>query len=209
MKKSPILLLLLFCTNTPVSQSFDSFGIKFGTNSSANSYSGELTRRKIGLSIGLFTELKAAERFFIQPEIFFINKGNTVLVLNNISKTEEVKTQLNYLSIPLSIKYCLNKNNIVPFISLGPRIDILLNYDENGLEGYYSNLNSVNFGISAAIGAQYLFNKNKRLILELRYSPDLSKYFIYGYRRKNVNIFNQGSVNHFNNSIEFLLGIGF
>lgn len=208
MKISIIFLFIIVHSYSSLSQSFNSFGIKIGINSSDNSYSSELTSRKNGLSVGLFTELKAADKLYIQPEILFINKGNIVLYQKNDLNMEEVKTQLNFLTIPFSIKYCLSNNKIVPFISLGPRIDILLNCDENGLKGYYSSINSVNYGFTAAVGSQYLFNKNKKIVLELRYSPDLSSYEIYGYEKNNVNIFNQGSVNHFNNSFELLLGIG-
>ncbi|WP_179349303.1 outer membrane beta-barrel protein [Winogradskyella pacifica] len=125
------------------------FGAKIGYNNS--NISGETTDgEKSGylgneFYIGLFTETQLTTKINLQTELIY-------------SFTEDY----SFLEVPITIKYNVYKKLQV---FLGPKLDFLLDNDDDVFE---SNYKFKNFGISADFGAQYPISK--RFFAEARYS---------------------------------------
>lgn len=125
------------------------FGAKFGYNNSNMSgkdsngeASGYLGNE---FYVGFFTDTQVKPKFHLQTELIY-------------SFTEDY----NFVEIPITIKYNIYKK-IQIFI--GPKLDFLLDNDEDTSE---SNYIYRNFGYSVDFGAQYPISN--RFFAEVRYS---------------------------------------
>jgi opacity protein-like surface antigen len=83
---------------------------------------------------------------------------------------------LNILSVPLLVKLTFDYGKVRPYISGGPRADILLSKNDGLITGQYDNINKVNFGMAVLAGAEIEISKKTFLLAEFVYSPDISPY---------------------------------
>jgi len=135
-------------------------GIKGGAN--INKVEGKSFKDEFryGYSVGGFLEVRAGNKFVVQPEVLF-NQYSTTLDSNvkNIyqgvfNNSDQRKVKLNYLSIPILLNYKL----IGSFLSIqaGPQFSVLMNNDktllQNGGEafkdGEFSMIGGVQFKIA-------------------------------------------------------------
>lgn len=124
------------------------------------------TDNRLGLVMGMFGEFLRTEYFGITLEVNFEQKGDNLG--GNYST-------LNVLSIPVLAKFSLPNRLPGFYISAGPRGDFLLSKkDGSTTEGFYSNINPVNYGITVSVGGEIRMSKKYLIILEAAYSPDFT-----------------------------------
>ncbi|MBP6127860.1 porin family protein [Flavobacterium sp.] len=161
------------------------YGAKLGLNIS--NFSGDVTDSKslIGAQFGGFAEIKISDKFAFQPELLFSMQGAkskyTETYLGD-TYSEESKTKLNYLNIPVLAKYYIADKFAV---LAGPQFGILMSAKEDydvsetysGITDSYSESVDVkNFykslSLSFNLGASYSFTDN--LFVDARYNLGLS-----------------------------------
>ncbi len=192
------------------------FGAKLGLN--VSSFSGDVTDSKslIGAQFGGFAEIKISDKFAVQPELLFSMQGAkseyTETDLGD-SYSEESKTKLNYLNVPLLAKYYIADK----FAILGgPQFGILMSAKEDfdvtetisGVTDNYSESADVKdfyktLSLSFNVGAAYAITEN--IFVDARYNLGLSsiaKDFTDEFGDSN-------SANIKNNVIQFSVGYKF
>jgi len=134
---------------------------------------GEDSDTKIGFNQGLFAEISLSDKFIFQPELLFSTQGN-VYKQGSFDDLIKITIELDYLNIPLLIKYAVSDKFALEF---GPQLGFLLsaNTDVEGIlfdnetisvrqdvkDSFKSIDLGLNFGISidvsekVMIGARY------------------------------------------------------
>ena len=101
---------------------------------------------------------------------------------NGIVKEGLAKTKLDYISLIFSIKLKYDNPILIPYLSVGPRIDFLLN-EENGIidlttgsiKSFWSDkFSKWSYGATVSIGLNYKLTNDLELMLESSYNPDFS-----------------------------------
>ena len=133
------------------------FGVKTALNVANVTGDVEKSSSLVGFQVGGFVEFKVSEKFAVQPELMYSAQGG---------KSDNAKTSLNYLNIPVMAKYYVAKAFNV---EAGPQIGFLLSAKSEGVDTkeFYK---SANFGFN--LGAGYDFTEN--LSAGLRYNLGLS-----------------------------------
>ena len=129
MKKFLFSAVVLF---TVISNAQDvKFGAKVGLNIS--NFSGDVAESKslIGAQLGGFAEIGISDKFAIQPELVFSMQGaKTEYSESDVdySYSEESKSKLNYLNVPILAKYYVADKFA---LLAGPQFGFLISAKEN------------------------------------------------------------------------------
>lgn len=161
------------------------YGAKLGLNIS--NFSGDVTDSKslIGVQLGGFAEIGISDKFAIQPELLFSMQGaQSEYSETDLGDTysEESKTKLNYLNVPVLAKYYIADNFAV---LAGPQFGILMSAKEDydvsetisGVTDNYSESTDVKdfyktLSLSFNVGAGYSITEN--IFVDARYNLGLS-----------------------------------
>jgi hypothetical protein len=161
------------------------YGAKLGLNIS--NFSGDVTDSKslIGVQLGGFAEIGISDKFAIQPELLFSMQGaKSEYSETDLGDTysEESKTKLNYLNVPVLAKYYIADNFAV---LAGPQFGILMSAKEDydvsetisGITDNYSESADVKdfyktLSLSFNVGAAYSITEN--IFVDARYNLGLS-----------------------------------
>jgi hypothetical protein len=103
-------------------------GLNFSRTSGKYSSNDEASYRSLtGMQIGGILNYALDENFSIQPELFFSQKGwiDKEITGNQNVTTTKTKFRLNYLEIPILIKYCTG-NDLKYYANAGPYLGFLL-----------------------------------------------------------------------------------
>lgn len=208
--------LFLFIVSTEIIHSQTTiFGINIGGNMSYHVISGqqtENTKSRQGFSLGTFLELNVGKMFKVVPEINFVLKGSKIYHTINSNNVSETQTKLYYISIPVNTKFGISINNdLFAFVLAGPRADITIDENENGLNGIYMNSNNINFGACLGLGITYSGIKSRLFGIEFRYNPDFgfSKYSVEKYTYSGITTNFASGTEFKNESLELIMKIGF
>lgn len=174
------------------------FGVKVGANSAnaqlvINPEPSDLpnvaieTKRKIGSNAAFFTEwfsgkplsmvaqVEYARRGFIEEQIITGENDPTPLGV------VQIKTHLDYLSLPLLLKLQRPSRSLSPYIVLGPRFDFLLHHeiiiDDTPLEnlpGFADYYNNKAFGGTVGLGLASGKLVASSFFVEMRYNFDFA-----------------------------------
>lgn len=116
------------------------FGIKAGANFSTftgKSYTDN--SMKTGFHAGGFAEIKASEKLFVQLELLYSEQGAKIDVSETVENVVFIeydeKWNLNYLTIPVMVKYYVHKGL---HVEAGPQVGILLSAKEKYKTNYTS-----------------------------------------------------------------------
>lgn len=180
-------------------------GVKAGFNSSnfTNLNNSNLDGKSLtSFHIGGTTSFKFAKFYTLQPEILYTEQGsniksNRTYFDNNLDPipNEEVKVQLNYLSIVVNNKFFIAGSRFN--VQVAPVIDILLSHKN------IDNPESFDFAIAGGIG----YNFPMGFTLDLRYKQGIVDVF-----GRNVNDGNGAQTTNFNDLIlnkTILLSVGY
>jgi len=134
------------------------------------------SRWKFGYVFGAFVEMKASENLYFQPELLYTSMGGRVLKPGN----GEDKLRLNYIAIPLSLKYKICN----PFLfSTGVQIGWIIRA-KNGDNDVYSDIKNNEFSLLG--GFEYWIDK--KVVLGARYIRGLGNIGYY----TDTKAFNEG-----------------
>lgn len=161
------------------------FGAKVGLNISNLSGDVEDTKSLIGAHLGGFAEISISEKFAIQPELLFSMQGAKSEYSESdidYSYSEETKTKLNYLNIPLLAKYYVADKFA---LLAGPQFGILMSAKEDyefsetlsgttdsGSESIDAKEFYKSLALSFNLGASYSITEN--FFVDARYNLGLS-----------------------------------
>lgn len=123
---------------------------------------------RFGYHFGLFTNIKLADRFSLNPELAFSNKGSRY----DLDPTIRIANiHLNYLNLPILIEYeLLDKLSV----EIGPELGYLLSAkaktktDTQDIKNIWDN--DIDIGLSAGLKYQLL----DKWIIGIRYSHGFS-----------------------------------
>lgn len=141
------------------------FGIKAGLNLSNLTGDSEDSKIKVGFQVGGLVEIKASDKFAIQPEIVYSMQG---------AKTDiegmDLKFDLSYLNVPVMAKYYVADGFS---LEAGPQIGFLMSAKfKAGGESLdvKDELKSTDFGMNVGAG----YNITENINLGVRYTFGLS-----------------------------------
>ncbi|NJO25035.1 MAG: PorT family protein [Bacteroidia bacterium] len=134
------------------------------------------SRWKFGYVFGAFVEMKASENLYFQPELLYSSMGGRVLRPGS----GEDKIRLNYLAIPLMLKYKICDQF---FFGTGVQISWVITA-KNGTEDIYSDVKQNEFSLLG--GFEYW--TGKKVVLNARYIRGLGNLELY----TNTKTFNEG-----------------
>lgn len=186
------------------------YGIKLGvTKASQNWNYPNLDIKRDGaiwgITAGAFSEFLNFHYFTFVSEMYYVPKGmsekyekTTVENPAGTGEIFELTNKLDYLSFSFLAKIKTKYNNLIPFISIGPRLDIQLkNHIEKGYEIIYNNFKKTIYGLSVALGSEIKLPVNFKILIEFQYNSDLS----FPYKTDELRIKN--------NSFDFRTGVMF
>jgi len=179
MKRKSILFVFflistLFSLNA---QTLTRYGLKFGIAASKPIWKVESTsingiREMYGADIGIFADWALSKKMYISSELHFIQKGLKTQFPGEKQIPNSERPNINYLSIPITLKYILIDSDIEPYILGGPRIDFAISKNNlNWSRFFYQHTKSVDFGIDLGVGIQTKLLFGIGSGIELRYSP--------------------------------------
>ena len=191
MKRSlaTIALILLAGISVLYAQANYSLGIKAGVSLANQSYRltpidySLETEPIVGPAISLFVEAFRGSHFSFQVDLSYLVKGSSTKVqsitvnhLDNdqisVTEGEESTSTFKYLSIAPMARYRMGQASMVPYLLLGPRVDMLLDYSTDS-EYPLDNQNGTILGLTLGAGLEYKLEK-LGLFTELQFQPDLS-----------------------------------
>lgn len=124
--------------------------------------------RKLGLFGGLAVNARLNERTSLELGFYFSQKGSKHIPSK--SRPSYYRLNMNYIDLPLLFRYHLNSKY---FITLGPSLAYLINYNENedyiDITSYYT-YNSLELALVSGLGR----NINKNLQIEVRFSNSIT-----------------------------------
>lgn len=144
-----LFLFILFSNPTLKAQEYLQFGAKGGGNfynMSAKNSTGN--KMQTGFHIGLLLEIFVANKFSIQPEVLYSNKGTKEGFELDTPPYGYPEWKFDYIQVPLLARFFL-----IPALSIeaGPSINFLIKEEINGIK---TDLGS-SFELGGAIGASY------------------------------------------------------
>jgi len=168
MKKSILIVALLFGLATTIQAQSIRFGIKGGinyanqngTDITVNAQNYNTTDAITSYHAGLVAEVKLFDRFAIQPELLYSTQGATYK-----NAVEEFKNELGYISIPVLAKFYLSKSLS---LDLGPQASFLLS-EKNDFD--YKDSKTFEFAVAGGLG----LNITKNLFVQARYGLGLTE----------------------------------
>lgn len=190
--KKPIIILwavLLTSTATVAGQFFGGAGLKGGLSMANQShqftpldYTME-TQPVFGPALALFVEVLKGEHLSFQLDAAYLSKGSktsvesiTVDHMNDdrilVNVGEEQVSSFSYLSLSPMARFRAQKGSATPYVLLGPRVDMLLNYKSDSPHSL-DEQSSLILGLTAGLGLEYSLSK-LAVFAELQFQPDLS-----------------------------------
>ena len=170
-------------------------GVKAGLNISSLTFDESELRSssKTGFTAGLMVEVPIAKNFSLQPELLYSQQGTKTSFFDQDVTNSNFKgtIELNYLNIPLMLKYYVIKGLSV---QAGPQVGILLKannkYQDNflGYENQESfNLKKYSSGVDTSVNFGLGYQYKDKFYTDFRYNLSYS------------NVFKDGDANYFIN----------
>ena len=156
------------------------YGIKGGVNLAVQSEIADYYTNsdiRTGLHAGVFGNMSLNDKFSLQTEVNYEQKG---------SKSENITSNYDYISVPVLVKYSLGKSELTALkfnINVGPYAAFLINAENkviygDGVENTIDakdDTENMEFGIITGIGMAYPIG-NKNLTLDLRLGLGLTAF---------------------------------
>jgi hypothetical protein len=176
------------------------FGAKAGLNISTQKVSvlgfSLVSKAKVGPYVGIFAEYELNDEFILQPELAYSSLGSSFDF-----DGESSSTNLNYIVLPVILKYRISNLSI----GVGPQLGLLLSANskyDGIIEEATDEFKSTDF--SALLNADYEVNEN--IVIGLRYQIGLSN--ISPTTSNSVSFFGSSATAQ-NNSFQFSVGYKF
>jgi len=209
-----ILMVIIFCQSE--AQLVKSYGFKVGLAAESQKWEFAAittlavdTKIRTGIDVGVFIEWLDIPYFSVLTELHYIQKGakctsNVMWTIVDRNSPQGYVDQgyysftprLDYLSIPLLVKFRFATPVCSAYLVVGPRIDFFLSRHGTDWLVMTNDYQKINFGGTYGIGLEQFSLVPFNIGAEFRYSPSYQK----SYTANNLTVNNQ--------SMEFLLLIG-
>lgn len=137
----------------------------------------------------------------ILAELLYVQKGFSIDVWetgpnypDEPARRITLKPRIDYLTLTCSVKWRLFPGPFAPYARFGPRADVYLTKDPDGLTAI--DFRAADIGATLGVGAEFSLGPLPRLSIEGRFSPDITKAYDGTFVRVH------------NTSFEILAGIG-
>lgn len=160
-----ILLFILCFTWITISAQVFKPGLMLGISGSQIEGDGYGGYNKIGFIAGGFVNTDLSEKLSTQFEIYYINKGSFDALHPDKRDYDSFKVNLNYIEIPISIRYKHYKLMLEAGLYLGKLVGTPKLSDENG-EVFVNQYPFKSFDFGGFLGIYY--HLNDHFILNLR-----------------------------------------
>lgn len=187
--RSVLILITLAVSTFSHGQFPSSYGAKAGVSVANQSwrfanldYTLE-TEALYSISGALFVEAFKGEHFSLQFDLAYAQKGSSTRTESitvhhfkggSITANEGAlrSSFFKYLSFSPLARYRFELERLIPYVLLGPRLDLLLDYSTDS-EMPLDSWQGYSLGLTAGAGMEYNLSQMK-LFLEFQYQPDLS-----------------------------------
>jgi hypothetical protein len=184
-KASALFLLALLATVTAYAQGSDrvwSIGPEVGVNFSKWGGDADESDYKAGLVAGGFVTYSIRDTYGFTAKVLFSQKGAAYTEDGGLGDDVDVKTQLNYIEIPILARVFFNREGDVrPNVFLGPSFGFLTgakfkveDEDYEDIEDYKDSFNTFDAGLAAGLGLNIRVGGEMYLIVDARYTYGLS-----------------------------------
>ena len=189
MSKTILALLVLLASYCPEahSQILKNYGIKLGVTSADQKYQYTLTEdiktnRRIGFNIAAYAEWFDLSSFSLITQAEYAQRGMGLSYVvtdatgPQASGINTAYSRLDYISIPILVKFTFMTGTIAPYLMAGPRADFLMGYSSDGglLNTVYDDFKKTTFGGSAGIGVRVEPVLSLSVLAEFRYNFDFA-----------------------------------
>ena len=178
MKQFAFFVMIILMTTSPATAQIPvHFGLQAGVNFANATTDPDLSlSSRTGLMVGGLVEIDVAPSFFIQPEVFYIQKGAKL----NLGPAT-VTWKLDYIEIPILAKYKFGLTEFSPYLFAGPNVGFRVNaqivgeangqLEQQDLSEAYE---SVDFALDFGAGAEFSVGPAASVLFGVRYSLGLS-----------------------------------
>ncbi|CAM1370518.1 porin family protein [Tenacibaculum xiamenense] len=140
-------------------------GLSFSNLNIKNAFGAQSFDSSTNFHFGGVVEFKLSEKFSVQPELLFSRQGNVAIFKGGtgvVMMDFEDKTRLDYLNVPVMLKYYFIKKISV---EVGPQIGVLLSaksiIDDKSIPGdtqekrdIKDHIESIDFGVNFGVGSK-------------------------------------------------------
>ncbi len=206
-------LIVVFLASESNAQLLRGYGLKVAVTSASQTFSysnppwpdfGPKVKRRTGINVAVFAEWFSLPIFSVLTQIEYAQRGmgeEYVVTLNDPTpvETKVEYRRVDYLSVPILAKVIIPAGVIVPFFAAGPRVDVLLGYQENlpTVSSIYKDFKKTVFGGSVAAGIGFGTLLPISFSVEFRYNTDFT------------NSYDTDLLKVRNNSYDVWLGVAF
>ena len=216
MQKPTNLLALLFLLAFTFNAHAQSIGPKAGINIASwagdDTFDDDAYGSATGLQFGAVAVIPVSDKFAIQPELVYLQKGSQ-LELDFLGDKITTTTTLNYLEIPILARITLTEGPTQIFINAGPSIGLGLSgtvkaeaggqEEEDDIDFDEDGISSLDLGLAVCAGVQLEVGPGQ-LFFDLRYLLGLASLDDSEPEDEQIDIFNRG----IGASVGFLFPIG-
>jgi len=182
------LVLLSFLSSPAESQSLmRNYGFKVAITSSDQSFDyaypfDNQTIRRVGFAVGGYVEWFDFQYFTLVTQAEYVQKGRGLRLAvtgeggPTIIGYGDFYSRLDYLSVPILLKFLLPGQTLTPFLLVGPRADFLLGHssDENIFGSLYDDFKKTSIGGTIGLGTEIKGLLPVGVVAEARYNLDLA-----------------------------------
>jgi|WetSurMetagenome_2_1015567.scaffolds.fasta_scaffold441284_1 hypothetical protein len=206
-----ILAVVLIGLQEAPAQLVKTFGFKAAVTSADqefkySQFSTELNmKRRVGFNVGVFLEWFDMPYLSMISQVEYAERGMGMEFMVTGSEgpevlgTKTVFSRVDYISIPILLKFRLQYSLITPYLLAGPRLDILAGYQspDGVFNSVYDKFKHTTLGGSVAVGVQIQSLLPVTILTEARFNLD----FEDSYETNLLKVRN--------NSFDFWLGVAF
>ncbi len=170
--KSIFIIMTLFISALGFSQI--RYGVKAGINGTNIMHYHQYSNTRVGLQLGGYAQIPLDDesRFYLQPELVYLQHGE-----KNEGDGYQEKYFLNYIAVPVMLKYYVGDNLSTFFLEFGPQFAYNITQDTSttltipsALSRYGAMGDDIaKFDISLGLGAGYSINREIEMAARINY----------------------------------------
>ena len=171
-------LALFFITTPARSQTPVNLGLEGGVNfgNASTSPSSISLSSRTGVMAGALLEIGLSEALYLQPEVFYAQKGAEFSV-SSPNGSGTITWKVDYIEIPILLEGKFGQSEFKPLIFAGPNIGFNLSANAEATNGTNTGsvdikdqIESMDFALDFGAGGEYMINSTTSFITTIRYS---------------------------------------
>ena len=135
-----------------------------------------------GICFAVQIQLFSSDFFSLVPQLEYTKKGFVDIIPVFSAEDLRADTRLDYVSIPIFIRFQYSKYKIIPYFKIGPKLDILINKDIGEFKigqqvlpaSFGKEITDFILGGSFAAGFEFSEYLPLDLFVEFRYNRDFT-----------------------------------